>query len=384
MRVLYLFTNSRFDKSVCNSFKELKQDIIEFRFGQEIYKKDFTVLSETERYSLAAALQKRDYDVVFSLSYIHEASVFCNMLGVIYLAWVIEYPDMDLYRNSVSNACNCFFVSDKNEVERLQGTGANNVFYLPAAFGGTLEKGTVLKDPKYDVSFMGQIEDNITEGPFAYNGSLSPESQGYLDGMVQCQRIVYGMDILQKGVPNYVLEELKNKYPLNVPADVTEDFWNIYKTKWMWDQVTNQERKVVLQKNYRDITVFSGQKASEENLYNVEKYPQTAQERKEIIETSKINLYIMNRQAQQSVPWQVFEIMSYGGFLITNYHSGMLELFEPGKEFAYFEDDNDLELKLRIYLSNAERRNEIAKSAYEKIKNEHLIIHRVREILSIL
>ena len=119
-------------------------------------------------------------------------------------------------------------------------------------------------------------------------------------------------------------------------------------------------------------------------MYNVEKYPQTEQERKGIIESSKINLYIINRQEQQSVPWQIFEIMSYGGFLITNYHNGMVDLFEPGREFAYFEDEEDLELKLRIYLSNAERRNEIAKSAYQKIRNEHLIIHRIREILSIL
>lgn len=384
MRILYLVTNSRFDVSVCKSFKELGQDIMEFRPGQEVCKKDFTVLSETNRYSLAEVLQKRDYDIVFSLSYIHEVSVFCNMLGVIYLSWVMEYPNMDLYRNSVVNDCNCFFVSDRNEMERLQSIGAKNVFYLPAAYGGEPGREIVWKEAGYPVSFIGQIRDKITEGPFGSDSLLSPESQGYMDGMVQCQRIVYGMDILQKGVPNYVLEELKNKYPLNLPADVTGDLWNIYKTKWMWDQVTNQERKVILQKNYKDITAFSGQKLSEEILYHVETYPETEQERKEIIEASNINLYITHRQEQQSVPWQIFEIMSYGGFLITNYHSGMLDLFEPGKEFAYFEDEKDLELKLRIYLSNETRRKEIAQNAYQKIKNEHLIIHRVREIVSIL
>ena len=83
------------------------------------------------------------------------------------------------------------------------------------------------------------------------------------------------------------------------------------------------------------------------------------------------------------IPHQCFDIMGAGSLLITNKQKDLYNHFTNGKDLIIFEDEFDLEQKLLIYLHNNNERNEIIENARRKINNEHLIIHRIREILSI-
>ena len=58
--------------------------------------------------------------------------------------------------------------------------------------------------------------------------------------------------------------------------------------------------------------------------------------------------------------------------------------FEVGKEWIYFENATDLLFKTVFYRSHPEERTEISERAFEKVKNKHLYIHRVEQILEVL
>lgn len=398
MQFLYLSVNQKWDREISDSLRALGQEVVDFSFPEEIETKEFVVLSEINRCVLAETLQKKGYDFVFSVSYIHEVSVFCNMLGVLYLSWIFEYPNMDLMRDSVANPCNCFFISVKGEIERLKSVGAENVFYLPAAAlkevlpernmpEGDKEESVTneekIEKDEYQVSYIGKILEVDENSFFGTDSILSAESRGYLDGLVHCQRVVYGMDLLKDGVPAHVLSELREKYSLNIPGDVTNELWDIYLKKWIYNRVSSQERLVLLQGIDDVVTVFSRDETAYKYVSKAKVFTEE-EERKNVVFSSKINLHIADRQIQDGIPCNVFEIMSCGGFLLTSYCAQMWEFFVPDEDFVYFEDERDLKKKIRYYLEEEEKRAEIAQNGREKVWTGHLVIHRMEQMLQIL
>ena len=385
--------------------------MLDFYFPEKINTKEFVVLSETNRYALVTALQKKGYDFVFSVSYIHEVSVVCNMMGVLYLSWTMEYPNMDLLRDSVINPCNCFFLSDKAEIDRLISLGVENVFYLPAAARNVVilqeedfkqeangeeedvENGVVenvvieteVEDAieKYLVSYFGKILEADPHSCFATDSTLSAESRGYLDGLVHCQRIAYGMNVLKGGVPVNVLADLKEKYPLSVPTGVMVSEWEVYLKKWIYNRVSSQERLVLVQGIDDVVTVFSKDEMAYK-YFSRTKLLDEGVKKEAVIVNSRINLHIADRQLQRGIPANVFEIMAQGGFLLCSYCPDMEEFFVPRKDYAYFEDEHDLKQKINFYLRKGKKRREMAKCAYEKVQKEHLVIHRMEKMLQIL
>lgn len=409
MRFLYVSVQEKWDREICKSLEILEQEVRTFSFPEKIRMDEFVILSETNRYALVETLQKKDFDFVFSASYIHEVSVFCNMLGVLYLSWTFEYPNMDLFRNSVTNPCNCFFISDSTEMERLINLGAENVFYLPAAATQVLELESNLpevaleedrkeadetetiaveeegekEEKEYQVSYIGKIMETDESSFFDENSTLSAESRGYLDGLVHCQRIVYGMDLLKDGVPAKVMAELKEKYPLRIPADVIAEEWEIYIRKWIYDRINSQERLVLLQGIDNVITVFSDAEKCY-RFFSKTKPISGMDKREDITVASKINLYIADRQNQNGIGAEIFEIMAQGGFVLCNFCPEMEGFFVAEEDYVYFEDELDLKQKIRFYLKEEEKRQQIARNGYEKVREEHLIIHRVEQILQML
>lgn len=60
-----------------------------------------------------------------------------------------------------------------------------------------------------------------------------------------------------------------------------------------------------------------------------------------------------------------------------------MSMFDSDKEFVMFEDMADLVRKMIIYSHNDDERKEIAAAGFKKVRDKHLIIHRIKEILSV-
>lgn len=90
-----------------------------------------------------------------------------------------------------------------------------------------------------------------------------------------------------------------------------------------------------------------------------------------IFHNSKINLNITLRSIRSGIPLRCMEIMSCGGFLLTNFQSDFLKHFHAGEDFVFFESKKDLLQKIDYYLIHEEERFAIAESGYQKVLKNH-------------
>ena len=76
--------------------------------------------------------------------------------------------------------------------------------------------------------------------------------------------------------------------------------------------------------------------------------------------------------------------MGSQGFLLTNYQEELLQYFEPNVDFVYYENYEDLVAKVEYYLKHEKERREIAQNGYQRVCEEHTIVHRIREMIEVL
>ena len=81
---------------------------------------------------------------------------------------------------------------------------------------------------------------------------------------------------------------------------------------------------------------------------------------------------------------RIWDVLGCAGFLITNYQAELPEYFEIGKELETYETPEELEEKIRYYLSHEEERIEIAINGYEKVKKYHTYEIRLTQMMKIL
>ena len=83
------------------------------------------------------------------------------------------------------------------------------------------------------------------------------------------------------------------------------------------------------------------------------------------------------------MPLRCFDIMGAGGFLLSNYQSGFLDLFVPDEDFVFYENKKDLVQKIGYYLEHESERQSIAQNGYDKVAANHTYRHRVKEMLDL-
>jgi hypothetical protein len=77
-----------------------------------------------------------------------------------------------------------------------------------------------------------------------------------------------------------------------------------------------------------------------------------------------------------------FEVPGCGAFQLTNANGELADLFEPGREIAFYQDNADLCERIAYYLSHDAERQAIADRGYRRAHAEHTLDQRVRTLLS--
>ena len=102
-----------------------------------------------------------------------------------------------------------------------------------------------------------------------------------------------------------------------------------------------------------------------------------------VFRQSRINLNITSKTIEHGVPLRVFDILACGGFCLTNYQTGIAELFTDGQDLVMYGSIEDAVDKVKYYLSHEEERKKIADTGYRTLKEQHTFDHRAQEILQI-
>lgn len=75
-----------------------------------------------------------------------------------------------------------------------------------------------------------------------------------------------------------------------------------------------------------------------------------------------------------------FEVPGCGGFLLTDYISGLENYYQPDKDIVCYRDHRELLEKIRYYLENEELRRQIARNGYHTTLEKHTYVHRFNQI----
>lgn len=86
--------------------------------------------------------------------------------------------------------------------------------------------------------------------------------------------------------------------------------------------------------------------------------------------------------AETGVNLRIFEALSAGCFLLTDYCDELAEMFEIGKEIEVFRSGKELAEKVDYYLANPEARMRIAKLGREKFLREYSWNMRAKDLLA--
>jgi len=96
----------------------------------------------------------------------------------------------------------------------------------------------------------------------------------------------------------------------------------------------------------------------------------------------KSSLAFMRTQHQgDQIKSRIFDVPACGGFLLTDYVSGLADYYSIGSEIAVFTGLDDLLVQINYYLENDTEREAIRIRGYECAISKHTYDHRVENIL---
>lgn len=325
---------------------------------------------------------------VVSFNYFPVVSRICEKRRIRYVSWVYDCPHLTLYSKTVFSKYNYLFLFDSILYREFKSYGLKHVYYLPLAVNtkrlqGLLEgKKFIWKD---QVSFVGSLYENNFYDQIEY---LPEELKGWLDGIMQAQKEVYGYNFLNELLDEAHMKEIQ-KY---VQCGLDERFFvndsKIFADLFLGQKIANMERVEALtelSKNFA-VTLYSGSQ-TEKLPENIKKmgYVDYAAKMPVVFRESKINLNISLRTIQAGVPLRVYDILGAGGFVITNYQADFAEnSLVAGEDLVVYESMKDLISKTDYFLSHEEERVEIAENGRKKVARLHDFHSRVKEILEIL
>ena len=340
---------------------------------------------------LKMAIKDETPDFVMSFNYFPLVSIACNELGIKYVAWVYDNPAMRLFSYTLINPCNYVFVFDSQMYETFAVQGINTVYYLPMAaavsrYDNLPDKTDKKKMFSGKVSFVGHLyNENYNYFDRVYE-KASDYTKGYLDGVIKSQMEIQGLHITDKMLPPEVMKEMIDILGAKPGYGSVASYEYLYSNYVIDRKITSLERCEILKMIAEKYPV---------ELYtsNEEFVPMGVNNHGEVdyylsmpyvFKYSDINLNITLRSIQRGIPLRCFDIMGCGGFLLTNYQEDMLQFFEPGKDFVYYESKNDLMDKIDYYLEHEDERKQIVQSGHEKITAFHTYEQRLAEIIDVV
>jgi spore maturation protein CgeB len=355
-------------------------DVVRFPFS----KNQDVVHNQKVEEELTTALHKEVPDVVFSFDFFPVISKICTKEGIQYISWIFDDPCVFLYSDTVTNACNRIYVFDKELCQQFQNEGIRTINYMPLAANtkrlDTIES-KIDSGYAYDVAFVGSLYIEQLNFFDQMYDALPEYSKGYLHALMAIQMQIQNYDLIESSL-SPIIKDLYRSYPFGIEPGNRATREYLYAQFVINRRITSIERIDLLDavSKIHKVDLFTHfQGFAMPNICNhgpVE-YQEGAPE---VFKRSRINLNITLRSIKNGIPLRVFDIMGAGGFLLSNFQSGFLDIFIPDEDFVYYENKRDLVRKVSYYLKHEDERKAIARNGHDKTAAGHTYRHRVREM----
>lgn len=326
--------------------------------------------------ALDAALSP-GFDCVFSYNYFPLVARGCHERGTEYISFLYDSPYTYVYSYTITYSTNHIFLFDSTWAEEFIRGGLKNVHYMvlpgdPGKVRALEKKPYDSMRTKCDLSFVGTLYNERHNFYERLEEKLSPYLKGYLEGIIQTQMKLYGMDVVEPLLTADILEKLQEAFPSDITPGSAEPASYRYSNYFIKRKITQLERKNFLTAigerfgSDFDLKLFTvDPNVSFAGFKNMGVTPYET-EMPLVFRDSRINLNITLRSITSGIPLRCMDIMSCGGFLLSNYQQDLVRDFIPGEDFDYYSDTDDMLAKIEYYLSHEKERAEIAANGMKK------------------
>ncbi len=321
---------------------------------------------------LIREIKKANIDVVYTYNYFPCITRAVEKTDALYVSWIYDNPHYTVYAKTAFSDSNRIFHFDLSETEKLKAAGVKNIFHMPlGAPADWIEKNDLAvanneKQYEYDVSFVGSL---YKENPYDRINYLPPYEKGICDSIINTQRAIWGIDFASE----LITDEVYGRIAPCLELDMGEEFFLTPREifiNMLQKKITSVERVDLLKKAGErfNVTLFSGD--TDECLSKVHKHGYISHDTElpQVYIDSKINLNITLRSITSGIPLRCFEVMSCGGFLLTNYQPELAQYFTDGEDLAVFSTPDEMIEKIGYYLSHEEERRAIAARGQQKVR----------------
>lgn len=329
---------------------------------------------------LSRKISSFEPDFIFGLDRTGLNSKLLKEVEIPRASWFVDKPFYWITSESVSSGC-IVFVYDRVYVGQLKRFGFEEVFYLPLATNPKAFRGIDLTPEdmqKYgcNISFVGKSIDYHSK----YH-QLFKDSQ---DRAIAEETI--GIQIENPGLNlSDILEEVERAYhhPLGIKASIPIDIIEMclegvassrYRLEMVeeigdlgLDLYGDDGWKGLISKNIRFLGGIDYH-SQVPKLYNA----------------SKIHLNLTRVQLKSAINMRIFDGSACGSFVLGDYRSDLVNLFDIEKEVVFFRDKCQMRELILYFLAHPEKRKEIADRAQKRVLNEHTFEHRMQRLVDIM
>ncbi len=366
---------------LCAALEDLEVEYVEFAGEMKNYHADAEFAG-----GLIEAIHANCVEGVMSYDYFPMISMICEINQIPYFAWIYDCPQYTLLSKTLSNSCNYIFCFDRIYCERLRELGAVNCVHYPLAGSKDMAAcvtGECAEAFRRDISFVGNLYNDKKNR--LRQARISEYTAGYVEGLVQAQLLIYGYNFVSETLPEQMAAEVIEKCELSLGEE------------YLWDgqqmaadaigmEVSAREREQVLRTvgEHYPICLYTSSEIPDtlrDTKIQRKGYADYQKEVPRIFHGSRINLNITSKTIESGIPQRVFDVLSCGGFCLTNYQPEIAEYFEDGVELVMYYSMEDLLEKVTYYLNHESERAQIAANGYRKVMEDFEIRDRVRQLL---
>ena len=340
--------------------------------------------------ALYSVLENQQFDFCFSYNFFPLMATACHKCNIKYVSFVYDSPQVKLYSYTVTYPTNYIFLFDSSLVTQFQKEGLTTFYYMPLPVNADrihslLQKPYDSARLSADVSFVGSLY-NENHNLYDSLQGISSYTKGYLDAIMQAQSHVYGYNFLEECLTLAITAELQNAAHYQKNPDGVESLSFIFSDYYLCRKLTSMERINILTDvaSHFPLKIFTPNNnyviPNASNMGVADYLTETPY----IFHDSKINLNITLRSIKSGIPLRCMEIMSCGGFLLTNFQSDFFKHFVAGEDFVYFESNDDMLQKIDYYLTHEKERASIAESGYQKVIKNHSYETIFQQIFNII
>ncbi len=330
-----------------------------------------------------------DFDFIISFLFIPEVSDIANEFTIPYISWTYDSPLMSFFHKAIYNKNNFTFVFDKSECNYLKALGAPNIFHMPLAASTSMTQNLFISSEdelkfSHDISFVGNLyEDNNYNSTInALPDNIALELKSYLVKHLCNWSQPKEWPIVSDEVLEYYLNNLSAKswVPFDCPP-------NLYLGLLILSRkLSEMDRLTVLNTLAENNVIDLYTNSTSRFLDSINTHPPIdyKTDANKVFHLSKINLNITLPSICTGIPQRVFDIMTCGGFVMSNHQEEIEELFTIGKDLETFKSLEELKEKTYFYLSHERERITIAMSGYQKVRDNYSYEIQLPKIIDIV